>query len=85
MNYINAEHLVRIYDALLSGIPLLCDVIFAEKRWSPLVKLGINHFTEEIGTELDKDYIVKNSGSRKRFPDGPTCTYQNKNTSRLCE
>ena len=56
---------------LLSSVPLMRVVIFGGKRWNPVVELRINPFVEEIGTELDEYYILKNSGPGKQFPGGP--------------
>ena len=69
---------------LLSGVPLIYVVTSAGEHRNPVVELGINNFAEEIGTELDEDYIIKNSGPGKRFPDGLTCTCQT-NILCLCE
>ena len=57
----------------------MCAAIFAGKRRSPVVELVINLFTDKIRTDLNEDYIAKHSGPGKRFPGGPTCTYQNNN------
>ena len=56
----------------------MCVVIFSGKRRNPVVELRIDTFAEEIGTELDEDYIIKNSGLENQFPSDPVCVYQNK-------
>ena len=63
---------------LLNGVPLMCVVIFAGKRRNPVLEMAVDLFTEEIGSQNDADYMIKNMGKGKRFPSGPTCEAQGK-------
>ena len=62
----------------LAGDPVMCVVIFAGERRTPIYETGMDVFAEKIGEVTDDDYFLKNTGKDKRYPGGPTCTFQGK-------
>ena len=62
----------------LNGDPVMCVVIFAGQRENRLWETGIDIFTEMEGDVSDEHWFENNSGKGKRFPGGPSCTYQGK-------
>ena len=56
----------------------MCVVIFSGKRKNLLYKTGMDVFAEKIGDVTDDNYFYKNTGKEKRYPGGPTCSFQGK-------
>ena len=53
----------------------MCVIVFSGKRETTLYETGINVFVKEEGNVSDDDYFQRNSKG-KRYPGGPTCTFQ---------
>ena len=51
----NDHHFTLLGLTLLSGVSLMCVVIFAGKRRNPVLEMGVDPFSEEIGSQNDAD------------------------------
>ena len=72
------KHFTLLGLTALNGDPVMCVIIFAGKREQAVVETGMDVFAEEEGEVSDEDFLNKNSGPNKRFPGGPTCSFQGK-------
>ena len=55
----NDRHFTLLGLTLLSGLPLMCVVIFAVKRDNPVLETSVDPFAEEVGSQNDADYMIK--------------------------
>ena len=72
------KHFTLLGLTALNGDPVMCVVIFAGKRETKLYETGMDIFAEQIGEVGDEDFFEKNSGKGRRYPGGPTCSFQGK-------
>ena len=62
----------------LNGAAVMCIIIFVGVREQAIYETGMDIFAEQIGEVSDEDFFANNSGTNKRYPGGPTCTFQGK-------
>ena len=77
------KHFTLLGLTSLAGDPVMCVIIFAGLREQAVIETGMDVFAQQEGEVSDDDFFVKNSGSGKRFPGGPTCTFQGKEVACL--
>ena len=75
---IKDKHFTLLGLTSLNGDAVMCVIIFAGKREQAVVETGMDVFAPEEGDVRDEDFFKKNSGANKKFPGGPTCTFQGK-------
>jgi hypothetical protein len=72
----NNKHLTNLGFTAATGVPVLRTIIISGKTMSLIT--GLDVFTEKEGDETDPDFIMKNTGPGKIYPNGPTCHYKGK-------
>ena len=70
------KHWTLLGLTALNGDPIMCVIIFAGIGSQAVVEIEMDVFVEQEGEDSDDDYFKKNSGKNKRYPRGPTCTFQ---------
>jgi hypothetical protein len=73
------KHFTCLGLTLLNGDPLMCVVIIEGKHRNLLVETGIDmEASEQVMEENESqfDYFINNMGGNKKYPSGPSCTYQ---------
>jgi hypothetical protein len=64
---------------LLTGQPLMCVIIIEGKTKNYLVESGVDTEAQETRKESESEieHYMNNIGKNKKYPCGPTCTYNN--------
>ena len=55
----NDKHFILCSLTFLNSMPLICAVIFSEKRENNIMGLGVDLIAEKIGTVSDAGYMLK--------------------------
>jgi hypothetical protein len=74
----NSNHFTVLGFTAATGEAIMCAIIVAGKTIKPEVITGLDAFASKIGNESDPDFITKNSGPGKIYPNGPTCVFKGK-------
>jgi hypothetical protein len=72
------KHSTCLGLTLLNGDALMCVVIVEGKQHNLLVESGLDTEVEEFPTtedESEHEHFINNMGANKKYPGGPSCTY----------
>jgi hypothetical protein len=71
------KHFTCLGLTLLTGQPLMCVIIIEGKVKNYLVESGVDSEAQEIRKqdESEIEHYMNNMGKNKKYPCGPTCTY----------
>jgi len=72
------------YVITLSGLLVMCCIIFSGITENPLRELGLDLTADVIGDHTDDDFFHKKSGEGKAFPEGPSCNFRGKIVPCFC-
>jgi hypothetical protein len=73
-----SNHFTVLGFTAATGEAIMCVIIVAGKTIRLNVITGLDAFALKIGDESDSDFITNNSGSRKIYPNAPTCAFKGK-------
>jgi hypothetical protein len=76
------SHFTVLGFTTVLGVPVMCSIIFAAKELDEAWVLGFDASAEWSGNEDDMD--ANTGGIGKRYPMGPTCTFNNKTIPTFC-
>jgi len=72
----NNNHFTILDFTAATDEPVMCAIIISGKTIKPEVKTGLEAFAEKVGDETDPDFILRNTGPGKIYPNGLSCLFK---------